>query len=101
MTERVADRLTETIFHLKEMTEKSGYPPFTEPPEPETRYALYMIRSNEEWRLIAQTDPDRALEEIRDWANMARRRGEPEVVEEAARLILAEFAVQDMGTRND
>lgn len=95
MTTNVADRLVAVIENLVEKTEAAGYPPFTTPPSPDVRYMLYLQRPLEEWHGIARTDPERALDEIRDWANMARRRGEPEVAVAAARAVLSETVVED------
>ena len=95
MTTNVADRLVQTVNDLVDKMMASGYPPFTSPPAPDIRYMLYAQRPVEEWRFMARSDPERALDDVRDFANMARRRGEPEVAEAAARALLSEFAVED------
>jgi len=94
MVTRVADRVVDMVFDLVDKVMAAGYPPFTEPPPPEMRYLLYQLRPIEEWRTIARTDPERALDDLRDFANMGRRRGEPEVALPASRTVLAELAVQ-------
>jgi len=96
MTTNVADRLVAVINNLVDKTMAAGFPPFTAPPLPDVRYMLYMQRPLEEWHGIAKTDPERALDEMRDWANMARRRGEPEVAVAAARAVLSETAVEQV-----
>jgi hypothetical protein len=99
MTTRVADRLAAVIENLVEKTMAAGYPPFTSPPSPDVRYMLYMQRPLEEWHGIAKTDPQTALDDVRDFANMARRRGESEVAVAAARAVLSETAVEESYAR--
>jgi hypothetical protein len=99
MTTNVADRLVAVIENLVEKTMSAGWPPFTTPPLPNIRYMLYMQRPLEEWHGIAKTDPERALDEIRDWSNMARRRGEPEIAVAAARAVLSETVVEESYAR--
>jgi hypothetical protein len=43
---------------------------------------------------MARTDPKEALDQIRDWANIARRNDRPETVVAAARAVMAETAVE-------
>lgn len=94
LVEDVAERVTVTIEGLVEALEKSGYPPFTIPPEPDMRWMIYAMRPLEEWQMTARTDPERALGEIQDWANMARRRDQPEAAQMAAETVLAELVVE-------
>jgi hypothetical protein len=101
MTTRVADRLIIVINNLVDKTMAAGYPPFTVPPPPDMRYMLYIQRPLEEWHGMAKTDPQAALDEVRDFANMARRRGEPEVAVPAARAVLSETAVEDSYGRRE
>jgi hypothetical protein len=92
MTRNVADRLVATVEHLVDKMMASGYPPFTEPPNPDIRFMLYTIRPIDEWRLLARSDPNQALDDVRDFANIARRRNQPETAVEAARAVLSELA---------
>ena len=94
LVEDVAERVTVTIENLVEALEASGYPPFTIPPEPDMRWMIYAMRPLEEWQMMARTNPEQALEEIRDWSNMARRRDEPEAAQMAAEAVLAELVVE-------
>ena len=94
MVKHVSDRLVGVINSLVVQTMASGYPPFTVPPLPDIRFMLYTIRPPDEWRLMARSDPDRALDDVRDFANIARRRNQPETAVEAARAVLSELAPQ-------
>jgi len=94
LVEDVAERVTVTIEGLVEELEKSGYPPFTIPPEPDMRWMIYAMRTLEEWQMMARTNPEQALEEIQDWTNMARRREQPEAAQMAAETVLAELVVE-------
>ena len=96
MTMRVADRLTQMIDDLVDKMMAAGYPPFTVPPKPDIRWAIYIMRPLDEWNFISQSDPERALDEVRDFANMARRRDEPETAVAAARAVLSQMAVEDI-----
>lgn len=96
MTMRVADRLIQARENLVEKMMAAGWPPFTIPPKPDVRWEIYTMRSLDEWHFISRTKPERALDEIRDFANMARRRGEPEVAAPAARAVMSELAVEDV-----
>lgn len=80
---------------LTKALKASGYVPGTEPPEPEVRWAIYVSRPPEMWNIMARTDPKDALEQIQDFANMARRRGLSEAALDAARAVLAETGVQE------
>jgi hypothetical protein len=94
MIRHVSDRIVETIKYLEKQVGAAGYRPGTEPPNPDIRFMLYTIRPIDEWRFMARTDPEHVMDEIRDFANIARRRNQPEAAVEAARAVLSELAPQ-------
>jgi hypothetical protein len=83
-----------TLKYLKDAIGAAGYKPGTEPPAPDMREIIYAMRPLEEWHLLARTDPNEALDQMRDWANIARRNNRPETVVAAARAVMAEAAAQ-------
>jgi hypothetical protein len=83
-----------TLKYLKDAIGAAGYKPGREPPVPDIRYLLYTIRPIEEWRLLVRSDPDQAMDDIKDFANIARRRNQPEAALEASRAVLSELAPQ-------
>jgi len=91
-----SDWAVATEKYLEEAIGAAGYKPGTEPPAAAMREIIYAMRPLEEWHLLSQTDPKEALDQIRDWANIARRNDRPETVVAAARAVMAE-TVQEMG----
>lgn len=89
-----SDWAVATVKMLTDAIGAAGYKPGTEPPEPAMREIIYSMRPLEEWHLLARTDPNEALEQMRDWANIARRNNRPETVVAAARAVMAEAAAQ-------
>jgi len=90
----VSDWAVATEKYLEDAIGAAGYKPGTEPPAPAMRELIYSMRPLEEWRLLARSDPNEALEQVRDWANIARRNDRPETVVAAARAVMAETAAQ-------
>jgi len=90
----VSDWAVATEKYLEDAIGAAGYKPGTEPPAPAMRELIYSMRPLEEWHLLARSDPNEALEQVRDWANIARRNDRPETVVAAARAVMAETAAQ-------
>ena len=89
--DRVADKMVRQIFELVDAVMKDGYAPFTVVPDTDTRLAAYLARPDEEWRRMAQLERDEAVDQISDFANLAGRRGAPELAERQAGLVRAEM----------
>ena len=82
-----------TLKYLKDAIGAAGYKPGTEPPAPAMRELIYSMRPLEEWRLLARSDPEEALDQLRDFSNIARRNDRPEEAVPASRAVLSEVVV--------